>query len=73
MLKWLIISQLSAKQQTLLIPYKIIGVYSNEYTGSICDQDMTDSPFTRNLHTTNSDFILSYRTSLFGFTSLDRH
>ena len=50
MLKWLIISQLCAKPQTLFIPYKIIGVYSTEYTGSICDQNMTDSPFTRNLH-----------------------
>ena len=50
MLKWVIISQLCAKQQTLLIQRTIIGVYSNEYTGSICDQSMTDSPFTRNLH-----------------------
>ena len=73
MLKWLIISQLSAKQQTLLIPYKIIGVYSNEYTGYICDLNMTDSPFTRNLHIKNSDFILSYKTCLFSFASLDRH
>ena len=50
MLKGLIINQLCAKQQTLLITYKIIGVYSNEYTGSICDQNMTDSSFTRYSH-----------------------
>ena len=50
MLKLLIISQLCAKQQTLLIPYKITGVYSNEYTGSICNQNMTDSPLPGNLH-----------------------
>ena len=72
MWKWLIKSRLCAKQQTLLIPYKIIRVYSNEYTGSICVQNMIDSPFTRNLHMKKSDFIISYRKGLFSFTSLDR-
>ena len=43
-------SQLCASQQTLLSPYKIKVVYPNEYTGSICDQNITESPSTRNLH-----------------------
>ena len=74
MLKWLIISQLCAKLLTLLIPYKVIGVYSIEYTGFMCDQNITDFPFARNLHIIKSGFILSYKTCLFdGFQAVVKY